>query len=147
MNGTDVANRLARHLCLPRLMLLVLLTLGVAGMHTLGHADSPAHMNTPLPAHGHNEAAMEFVAISEESPAAATPDDPTDHGLLILAFTVCLAVMGAGVILLLKPSVTRLRGAGRTFYLAGRSITWRSGRGPPARRLGLRLAEVSVLRL
>lgn len=147
MNRTHVANRLARHLCLPRLMLLVLLAFGVAGMHTLGHADSSAHTGSSPSSQGHDQVAMEFLAVSEESSAAAIPNESTDSGFHVLAFTVCLAVIGAGVILLLGSLATRVRRVVRAFQLVGRSLTWGSGRGPPGRPVGLRLAKVSVLRV
>nr|WP_152332299.1 DUF6153 family protein [Micromonospora purpureochromogenes] len=147
MNRTPVANRLGRHLCLPRLMLLVLLAMGVAGMHTLGHADGSAHTGSSLSGQGYEHVAMDLHAVAEDSSAAAMPDESTEGGLHVLAFTVCLGVIGAGAILLLRSLARRARRAGPIFHLSGRNLTWRSGRGPPDRPVGLRLAEVSVLRL
>ena len=143
MNRTLVANRLGRHLCPPRLMLLVLLALGVAGMHTLGHADDSAHTGSSLSSH----VAMDLHAVPEDGSAAAIPDESTDGRVHVLAFTVCLAVIGAGAILLLRSLAMRVRRVGHAFHLAGRRLSWESGRGPPNPPVGLRLAEVSVLRL
>lgn len=129
-------------------MLLVLLAFGVAGMHTVGHA---GHNGS-----GDHGAATGRVALAmitnagqetvNEPPTAriieATGGDGMGGGL----FAVCLAVFGA-LGLVLRAAVTRGRARGGLLRRCPGGSALAFGRGPPVRRLGLRMAAVSVLRI
>lgn len=147
MNRT-ARQRSARLISLPRVLLLVLLALGVCGMHTFGHgghaarghdatAGGPSHgmLNTPA----HNDI--------RDLPPIAQVGEPTAGGTNGLGlFSVCLAVLSAfGLaigLMLLRVHSQRQRLVART-----RLAVAQGGRGPPVSLLGLRVAAVSVLRI
>lgn len=136
---------------LPRVLLLVLLALGVAGMHTLGHGEgghhepvqrSPGTYAAPVGSlTGHPETVVAGPLF------AAGPGAPTPGGGLELdVFGICLAVLGA-LCLALWVALTRVDSS-RDGYLARmRWATRRLGRAPPIASLGLRVVAVSVLRM
>ncbi|MFC0505287.1 DUF6153 family protein [Micromonospora costi] len=135
-----------RHMGLPRLMLLVLLALGVAGMHTLGHVGDTSHHLTPAATTHMDEATASQTHAGSGQPAATPGSKQTPgHGLNLDLFAVCLAVLGAVSILLWAALTGRLlrdqaRPPGAT------PAPQRAGRGPPPAPIGLRLAAVSVSR-
>ncbi|MGC5309889.1 hypothetical protein [Micromonospora zamorensis] len=148
MNRT-ARQRPGRLISLPRLLLLVLLALGVAGMHTFGHAGGHT-------ASGHDATA---AAMPHDTLTGADQDDSRHQGVIaqirepgpsgspdLGLFSVCLAVVGAfGLavgLALLRVRSHRERADART-HLAVQG----GGRGPPALLLGLRVAAVSVLRI
>ncbi|MEV4247251.1 DUF6153 family protein [Streptosporangium canum] len=131
-----------------RLLLLITLVLGIAGMHTLGHAD---HGRDRPGATGHGVAAEH----RSPDPALVSPPAPesgdgrrvsdTDGDLPRLdPASVCLAVLTALLVLLLG-ALWALRRAPRagTVALASSPPVAR----PPPRRTALRLARLSVLRI
>lgn len=132
----------------PRVLLLVLLALGVAGMHTFGHQGHAAsgHESTAadLP-HGALTAAGPD-GFHELRQIAQVGEPTTGGGTDLDLFSVCLAVLGAFGwavgLALLRVRSHRNRRAVRTGHAARRG-----GRGPPAPSLGLRLAVVSVSRI
>lgn len=146
-------NRTARQcpaglISLPRVLLLVLLTFGVAGMHTFGHGGHAANghqtMADGLP-HGALTAAGQDVShdlLQVAQVGESTTGGSTGMDLL----SVCLAVLGAfGLavgLAMLRVRSHRHRSGART-----RLATHRGGRGPPVPSLGLRVAAVSVLRI
>lgn len=131
-----------------RLLLLITLVLGIAGMHTLGHAD---HGGDRPGAAGHGVAAEHRGPDPAlVSPPAAESGDgrwvsDADGGLPRLdPASVCLAVLTALLVLLLGALWARRRAprAG-TVALASSPPVAR----PPPRRTALRLARLSVLRI
>ncbi|WP_051864186.1 DUF6153 family protein [Streptosporangium roseum] len=131
-----------------RLLLLITLVLGVAGMHTLGHAD---HGRDRPGAAGHGVAAEH----RSSDPALVSPPAPesgdgrrvsdTDGDLPRLdPASVCLAVLTALLVLFLG-ALWAWRRAPRagTVALASSPPVAR----PPPRRTALRLARLSVLRI
>ncbi|SFJ47944.1 hypothetical protein SAMN05216275_109114 [Streptosporangium canum] len=147
-----------------RLLLLITLVLGIAGMHTLGHAD---HGRDRPGAAGHGVAAEHGKILSDTTgrgmaaarrgpgPALVSPPAPeswdgrrvsdTDGDLPRLdPASVCLAVLTALLVLLLGALWARRRAprAG-TVALASSPPVAR----PPPRRTALRLARLSVLRI
>ena len=146
MSVRQASVKAAQHMCLPRLMLLVLLALGVAGMHTLGHVgDTSRHLTPAAMTHMDEAVASQTYAGSDQPAAAPGSEQTPGHGLNLDLFAVCLAVLGAVGILLWAVLTGRLlcdqaRPPGAT--LAPRP----AGRGPPPAPIGLRLAAVSVSR-
>ncbi|MET7835811.1 DUF6153 family protein [Micromonospora sediminicola] len=118
-----------------RLALLVAVTLGVFGMHTLGH---PAEAGAGALHAGH----ASTVHASVTAPAA---DGSPGHHDGMHAFTVCLAVLGGAMVLgALSLLRHRRRISGAPLGLRSRDI--RPDRGPPRRPIGLRLRAGTVLR-
>jgi hypothetical protein len=143
-----------------RLLLLVAVALGVAGMHTLGHVSGEGHLSMgagmPVATTSHATAADSMAPL--DKPALATP-----HGLVVnLRWThagdgdgpgvpdgdplsVCLAVLAAlGMAVLVAAA---LRAVWSPSLLGSRAALITSpSRAPPPLRLGLRIADLSVLR-
>jgi len=120
-------------------MLLILVAVGVAFMHTLGHPSSSGGHNGGATHH-----AMTVSAPMADSPAVvAGAGDDTPMGFDPM--TVCLAVLIGGFVLLLAALVLTWPGmaAGRD---RARRAHPRNGRAPPTLTVGLRLADLSVLR-
>ncbi|MEU2703914.1 MULTISPECIES: DUF6153 family protein [Micromonospora] len=117
-----------------RLALLVAVTLGVFGMHTLGHPGEPgaAHAST-----AHRSAA---APAAEHGPDGSPGHRGGEH-----AFTVCLAVLG-GALILGVLSLLRSRHRGARTPTGHRRRVISPDRGPPRRPIGLRLRAVTVLR-
>jgi hypothetical protein len=151
MNRTAVSQRPDRLVSLPRVLLLVLLALGVAGMHTFGHGHGGHHAES---AHQITAAGLPHRMLidpgqdgSHDQHMVARIGDPAPGGGMDLdVFSVCLAVLGA---LGLTIWVARLRARSRHDRPVPRTRpTSRSGgRGPPAPLLGLRVAALTVLRI
>ncbi|MBC9002954.1 MULTISPECIES: hypothetical protein [Micromonospora] len=122
-----------------RLMLLVALAFGVLGMHTVGHH--------PYLGGSGVESTMADLHHAPVAPAGEhSPSGSDGHGHGVDAFAVCLAVLGAAVVL---ASLSMLRRCRRDLPLSARARHWTRGRGydPPSRpRLGLQMTAVSVLR-
>lgn len=132
-----------------RLLLFLTVATGIAGMHTLGHPSPSGHG-------GHGGAPAQIA--TRESPAAhvamatATVAGSVSDAALVGVgrsldpSTVCLAVLVAfGLAALLAALVVVARRTpplGRYLH----KIPSQTGRGPPATLLGLRLANLSVLR-
>ncbi|TMR95770.1 hypothetical protein [Nonomuraea basaltis] len=119
---------------LPRLLLLVLLMLGVAAMHTLGHVvghDAPQPSATGML---HAEGAHSPVPDSGSGDAPSGAPDPA---------SVCLAILAA--LLVLAPLGPRIAGLAAAWLRShpGRRIP-RPLRGPPP--LSLILTRTVVLR-
>ncbi|WP_328421543.1 hypothetical protein OG470_05910 [Micromonospora sp. NBC_00389] len=151
MNRTALRRTRGRLVSLPRVLLLVLLALGVAGMHTFGHGDG-----------GHQAASGHGIVVgsvphgtlsdpgqdgSHEQHLIARIGEPTPAGGMDLdVFSVCLAVLGAlGLIVwvaLLRATSLNDRPVPRT-----RPTIRSGGRGPSVPLLGLHVATVSVLRI
>jgi disulfide bond formation protein DsbB len=132
-----------------RLLFVLLVAAGIAGMHTLGHPSSgghgsathsatPAAHQAPL---GHQAVHIMTVATSASEVALGGTDMSLDPS------TVCLAILVAfGLAALLAALVIGERHtAPPVRYLRGAAAL--AGRGPPlSLRVGLRLADLSVLR-
>lgn len=133
MGGTRVARRL----------LLLMLVLGIAGMHTLGH---------PEPGHGRH--GMTMAGHSWDGPGAVSPQVEDPHAVRqapaekppgLDPTTVCLAILTALALLVCaalawygwRPAAGRPGGLGRVPYVAR----------PPPERTAVRLARLSVLRI
>lgn len=153
MNETAATKRAVRLPCMPRVLLLVLLAFGVGGMHTFGHGGDVDHHTSG----GHGVAGQvpsRIVpadagpdAVRHQPVVAGTGEPATGGGMDLGGFTVCLAVLGAlGLTFLV--TMLRARSRGGDLPAALLLATARApGRGPPVRRLGLRVATVSVLRI
>jgi hypothetical protein len=122
-----------------RLMLLVALAVGVLGMHTVGHH--------PYLGGSRLESAMADLRHAPVAPAhQQSPSGSDGHGRGVDAFAVCLAVLGAGVVL---ASLSMLRRCRRELTVSARvrHLTRGRGCGPlPRPPLGLQMTAVSVLR-
>lgn len=122
-----------------RLTLLILVAVGVAFMHTLGHPSSSG---------GHAGGATHHAAVAghpmADSPVVvALAGD--DTGMGFDPMTVCLAVLLGGVVLLLAALVLMRPGTAAGHDRARRTHS-RNGRAPPPPTVGLRLADLSVVR-
>jgi Family of unknown function (DUF6153) len=120
-----------------RAVLLILLALGVCGMHTLGHLDGRHHASL---ADGHG--------MTMPGPAAG-PGHPaigSDPGMLGLDPTdVCLAVLS--VFMVVMGLAAWLGTRRRTQTRAGSLSPARQVARPPPKPTSLRLASLSVLRI
>jgi hypothetical protein len=145
MNGTTAMKQAVGPFSPPRLLLLVLLALGVAGMHTLGHVGDGHHPAPAVVDHADSGMVTQPHAGADQPVAASDADDARDHGLRLDVFAVCLAVLGAVGILLWAARTGRLR-SGYVRLLRARWAPQPAGRGPPPVPVGLRLAVVSVSR-
>jgi hypothetical protein len=122
-----------------RLTLLILVAVGVAFMHTLGHPSSSG---------GHAGGATHHAAVAShplaDSPAVvAFAGD--DGAVGFDPMTVCLAVLLGGFVLLFAALVLMRSGTAASHDRARRAHS-RNGRAPPPTTVGLRLADLSVLR-
>jgi len=121
-----------------RLMLLILVAVGVAFMHTLGHPSGGGHTGGAT-----HHAAAASLTMADSSAVVAVAGD--DAAMGFDPMTVCLAILFGGFVLLLAALVLAWPGAatGRS-RTAGRHP--RNGRAPPPPTVGLRLADLSVSR-
>ena len=120
-----------------RMLLLALIAVGVAAMHTIGHGGMDAGASA-VASGGHSAG----VHASATAPMRAC------HGMCPDPFTVCLFVVTTtGLLLVIAMAASVLRG---TTDRPGDVGIWRrpiAGRAPPPRwPIGLQLAELSVLR-
>jgi hypothetical protein len=133
-----VRRRLA--LRVARGILLVILALGVCGMHTLGHVHG-RHARSPSDAHGMGVSQEPLVAIPAELrafvPEREMPGfDPT---------SVCLAILTSFmVVLLIAASV---RAGQRSDGGGGAPAAVPRVARPPPKPTSLRLASLSILRI
>ncbi|MBB5867632.1 hypothetical protein F4553_001011 [Allocatelliglobosispora scoriae] len=118
-----------------RLLLLAALTVGVAGMHTLGHADTDHTAPSAVGAH----AQPTVPVLVGDGPAAET-----EPCLCFDPSSACLAVVRSGWTP--APAANPVTGpaTGHDVH-AGPSDPTASSRPPPG--VGLRLANLSVLRI
>lgn len=121
-----------------RLLLVVLVALGVAGMHTLGHPRDSGHGGT-APAH-----------LTQPASAAMDADGVVVRGLDLSLdpSSVCLAILVVFSVAALLAALL-MRG-GRRPSSTGRRLRLvaSAGRGPPPPvSVGLCLANLSVLRI
>lgn len=130
----------------PLLLLLLTVGSGLFAMHTFGHAG-------PRPAATHEATAMAAmpeagVGLSAGQPAAASilASGGTSPGMPMDPAAVCLAILCAltAIVAALMMLAGLRAGAGRLPMMA--SIVGIAGRGPPRAGVGLRIAELSVLR-
>jgi hypothetical protein len=126
-------------------MLLVCTLVGLAAMHSLGHAG--AMQTAAMLTEGHHSAAMAAGDCAGDGcvQAAAAPHGGGED---MAGWDVCLAVVG-GVVVAGLLAAALLAGAGR-YDVATALFGWRrlGPRAPPAPlRVGLALATVSVLRI
>lgn len=147
MNRT-VRQHPVRLISLPRVLLLVLLALGVAEMHTFGHgghaasghdttADDLPHGMLTAPDQGDSPDVRLIAEIGEPT---------TDGNTAIDLFSVCLAVL-SGFGLAIGLALLRVHSHGQRIVARARRAVHRGGRSPPVPLLGLRVAAVSVLRI
>lgn len=134
-----------------RWLLPILVALGVAYMHTLGHSFDDKHH------HGaHDVAAMTQVdevlsqpnlAATRSSFVAALGDPPArpGSGIPMNPVSVCVAILAAALVLLVVALASVADGRLTFFRNRVGAVLATAGRGPP-QRLGLRLAHLSVQR-
>ncbi|MEU2616090.1 DUF6153 family protein [Micromonospora sp. NPDC007271] len=121
-----------------RVVLLVALAFGVFGMHTFGH---PPDLRCSV--------AGDMATAAHEIDHVSAPEQGRDsshgYGDDLHAFTVCLAVLGAALVLI---SLTMLRQRRWNLAMPADAQRWATGRrrAPPPRPIGLRLTAASVLR-
>ncbi|GGL41427.1 hypothetical protein GCM10014719_48380 [Planomonospora parontospora subsp. antibiotica] len=157
MNDRDVGGTMsgsARRPAVHRLLLIVV-TLGVAAMHTLGHAEhGAAHGGGGDGSSVTGHALLAGPAQPQTHPLPLSPvtahaghgTSDLDGGLPPLDPTsVCLAVLTGLLLLLLTGAASPRRRRTTAEHPAARlkSLTAR----PPPRRTALRLARLSVLRI
>jgi len=129
---------------LPLLLLLLAVTAGLFTMHTFGHS-GPA---TGL-AHAPHAAAMAGmqdagIVAATEPMTVLVPGGPAQMPMDPMA--VCLAVLCVSA--LIVAALTALRRAPTRAHMPAHLTAGfpASGRGPPTLRIGLQLADLSVLR-
>jgi Family of unknown function (DUF6153) len=137
-----------------RLLLLLLVLTGVAGMHTIGHpvgADhsTSGHSSVAASANGHGSEPTD-VMPADTIPADATQVawrvDEHGTGVVMNPLDFCIAILVAGILLLLAAALGRMRRGGAYEHHIVATME-RAGRGPPSRvRFGLTLADLSVQR-
>jgi hypothetical protein len=138
-----------------RLVLIVLVTIGVVGMHTLGHPSETDHGiggGTAMTVHDSFAGAHQPFAVRYDATHVTTAVSPLRVGtggsdMTMDPFNVCLAILGVGLIAALL--VALLRGFSSSPVRTGRSPGAGVSLGrapPPCRTLGLLLADLSVLR-
>ncbi|NUW32649.1 hypothetical protein HTZ77_14580 [Nonomuraea sp. SMC257] len=140
-----------------RLALLVLLVLGVCGMHTLGHVGlHRAHGGTAAPHRSHGTTVADHTRLDHTRSESARSDHTGRHaagqassagGQLpdLDPGSVCLAVLTSLLLLLVAAARARARRGTEPPDAIGR-VAGRIARPPPL-PLSLRLARVSVLRI
>ncbi|MFI5489153.1 DUF6153 family protein [Micromonospora echinaurantiaca] len=145
---TAMRHAVGRRFSLPRLMLLVLLALGVCGMHTLGHiGDAGRHPASALGFHAEDGTAVVLPHAGADGRAATSGgDENPGHGVNLDLFAVCLAVVGAAGVVLWAARRGRVRRAPHSRLLRAAWSPQPSGRGPPVAPVGLQLAVASVSR-
>ncbi|MGW0227428.1 hypothetical protein ACWDWO_03865 [Actinopolymorpha singaporensis] len=151
-----------------RLLLLGLLTLGVVGMHTLGHPSShhPPEMGTQaVPAHSSHGSEHADPATAGSAQVKATGNDARsiapgrhhtvtshksgDRGMGLDPLSVCLGVLTVlGLIIALRLARLRRDEGIVPRRRVGVGIGGSGTRGPPGRpAVGLHLADLSVQRI
>jgi hypothetical protein len=125
---------------IPATLLLVAVTSGLFAMHTLGHAGAPGTMP------GHQATAPMHASHAGPSLPSVDLPAPGGPGLMMGELLVCLAILG-GVVLFALTS-RRARGGVPRRPAGPGWATWIASavRGPPSSRIGLALADLSVLR-
>jgi disulfide bond formation protein DsbB len=140
-----------------RWTLLACTLLGLAAMHTVGHAGMqmgahgqvmPGSTATLVVTHvAPVEAVQAVVAAVTGGCADDDCADPSHHGGAMSGWSMCLAVLsGLAVVVLLAALLLRATtGRGRRRFRAASRVV--VPRGPPGRRSGLTMVAVSVLRI
>jgi hypothetical protein len=136
----------------PRLLLLACVALGVAAMHTLGHAGMDHSMRADAAQSMHSAIDLPLLDVMTASGAAmsayAYPGevvaDIGSHGGVV-GWAVCLAVLGTAVVLLMLTWAAWRRAAVKPAPDSRRYRARALMRAPPV-RLGLRLVDLSVVR-
>ena len=120
-------------------LLLLLVLLGLAGMHTIGHPSDGVHrMVTHADAH-------DSATAASEAEANQRTDEHRDQ-MMMDPLNVCLAILAGGILLLLAAALSRLRRADPVDHHPA-TVSGAPGRGPPGPRLlGLTIADLSVRR-
>ena len=125
-----------------RLVLLLLMVAGVAGMHTIGHPTDSGHA---VNSHGAAQTMAMAPAEPTSGPAMFLKADKPDPRMVMHPLNVCVAVLVGGILLLLAALLIRRQT--RTEPCSVTSTRIRAGRGPPRSvLLGLTLADLSVQR-
>ncbi|MFI7693128.1 hypothetical protein ACIBQ6_28925 [Nonomuraea sp. NPDC049655] len=122
-----------------RALLLVVLALGVCGMHTLGHVNARHDMANarPVLAVAHELPAAPVAALAGLAPGHEMPGlDPAG---------VCLAVLTSLLVVVLLALWVGVRR--RAVGGAGPGPAFRPVARPPPRPTSLRLARLSILRI
>lgn len=130
---TPLDGTLARRWAL-RMLLLALIAVGVAAMHTIGHGAGASIVARD----GH----------SQDVHASTTAPTQACHGLCPDPTTACLFVVTtAGLLLVIALAASILRGRAGRHGDVGIRRPPAAGRAPPPRwPIGLQLADLSVLR-
>lgn len=137
-----------------RLLLVVLLAVGIAGMHTLGHPSGGhgghAPADTTRQTHGEAVQAPPLRLASHAAMAALTAGQMVLRGadVTLDPSSVCMAILaGLALAALIAALARRARRTSRAPRLAVAGFR-SSGRGPPrASPVGLVIAHLSVLRV
>lgn len=130
------------------LLLAVVIAAGVAGMHTLGHVAPHGHV-----AHGAHGAHLDGVAEPPVMESAA--DAPVQAALDVLRgldagldpMVLCVAILTAFATALLLAAVLAAVRRPAACRHGAAVAGGPGGRGPPPPSLGLRIVDLSVLRI
>lgn len=139
-----------------RLGLLLLTVVGVAGMHTLGHASAGGHGGSekPVAAHMGSEPSGDSMVVAAAVALMAAPVEAVTpagvgmrgDGMLLNPLVMCLAILAAGLVVLLA-ALRPAHPDHATPTCPARASAGAAGRGPPTRPLvGLHLTTLSVQR-
>jgi hypothetical protein len=123
-----------------RWLLIVALTLGVAGMHTLGHLDSGHGSGGMSAATMHGTAMQPQLARSTDPGFSSSGEEPRGFD----PTSICLAVLTGLLILFLAARRSRLGWVPPT---GGPGASHTHVARPPPKRTALRLARLSILRI
>src|SRR5690348_2689668 len=119
-----------------KLVLLLLMVAGVAGMHTIGHPTDSGHA---VNGHGTTQPMTMAPAEPASGPAMFLKAENPDPRMVMHPLNVCVAVLVGGILLLLAALLIRRQA--RTKPRSVPSTRIRAGRGPPRSvLLGLTLA-------
>ena len=136
----------------PLLVALFAVAAGLVGMHTLGHVnDAATSMRTSVAEtvmagmvhHGATDVGHLLASLKPQS--AVATDLHGGHGMPVGVAAVCLAVLAAVTVIVGLFMHGRRRAAADRARSILRAVV-APVRGPPPVRLGLRLADLSVLR-
>jgi len=131
----------------PLLLILLAVTAGLLGMHTIGHLRSHSAMPDTTAAVVTMAAPMQHASAMVSGAAVSSQvDSGRPHGMPMDPATLCLAILCTLAIVLATLTVLRWRrlAADLSRHVAGAVLG--VVRGPPDVGIGLRLADLSVLR-
>ncbi|MEJ3742549.1 DUF6153 family protein [Actinomycetes bacterium KLBMP 9797] len=134
----------------PRLLLIVLIAVGVASMHTLGHPAGGGHGGAAHPAAhgGHQPPAISAAHETATMVVAARDTVLRGMGMTLDPSTMCLAILVAFALAVLLAALLAAVRRRLPAEWQRRGTMASAGRGPPQTiPLGLRVTNLSILRI